>query len=123
MAITYNISQNDNYLLITASGKDDCLQDVINYGSAIIQHAIEHRITQILCDERQLQYALGFFDIFESARFLAENVPTLAKAAVVIGNNNMEDATFWETVAVNRGLHVKIFQEFETAEEWLLSNK
>ena len=121
MAIKYTIIKKDRYLLITASGKDDNLEEVESYGMAVIQAAIENRVTHILCDERQLEYALGTFDIFESARFIAEHVPSLAKTAIVSGSNESQDVAFWETVAVNRGLHVKMFKDFDSAETWLLA--
>lgn len=121
MAINFTITIKDRYLLITASGKDESLEEVESYGMAVIQAAIDNRVTHILCDERQLEYALGTFDIFESARFIAEHVPRLAKTAIVTGANEIQDVAFWETVAVNRGLHVKMFQNMDEAEAWLLS--
>jgi hypothetical protein len=120
MAITYTISKKDRYLLITASGKDDSLEEVESYGMAVIQAALINKATHVLCDERQLEYALGTFDIFESARFIAQHVPSLAKTAIVSGTNESQDVAFWETVAVNRGLHVKMFQDIDKAEAWLL---
>ncbi|MFM8332326.1 MAG: hypothetical protein ACKN9T_11615, partial [Candidatus Methylumidiphilus sp.] len=73
----------------------------------------------VLCDERKLDYRLGTFDIYEAAKFLAEQVPRAAKAAIVCNAKYIEDARFWENVAVNRGLSVRVFCDIDAAERWL----
>ena len=72
-------------------------------------------------DERELDFHLSTFDTFESGKFVAESVRSgpIPKIAVVYKLDGETDAKFWETVAVNRGAQVKIFEDIKDAEEWL----
>jgi hypothetical protein len=119
MAITYNFAIDSNLLRVKTFGKDDNLEQVIEYGSAIIQYSLSSGCTRILCDETELEYTLGTFDTFESAKFISENAPKIAKVAIVCKSEQIQDAEFWETVAVNRGLSVKVFKTVLDAEEWI----
>lgn len=119
MAINYSFSVSGKFLRVTATGKDESLEEVENYGMAIIKAAVSSACTSILCDERKLIYNLGTIDTFESAKFISENAPKVAKVAVVCRAQDYSDAVFWETVAVNRGLQVKMFKKVDDAEQWL----
>ena len=119
MAIEYNLEIENNLLRVTASGKDDNLEQVQEYGMAIIRAAIEHNVSKVLCDEQELEYSLGTFDTYESAKFIAEVAPKVAKVAIICKSDQYDDAHFWETVASNRGLHIRVFKNLSEAEEWL----
>lgn len=119
MAINYVITSEGNYLIVKASGKDDNLAQVKEYGIAVITAAVASEAYYILCDETELEYSLDVFDTFESARFIAEHAPRIAKVAIVCNPKQMHDAEFWETVAVNRGLQIRVFQNMDSANSWL----
>lgn len=119
MAINYTIEADDGLLRVVAAGKDDNLRQVKDYGFAVLSAALSSRCTKVLCDERELIYSLGTFDSFESAKYISELAPDIAKVAIVCRPENIEDADFWETVAVNRGLHVRVFKTLAEAESWL----
>ena len=120
MAITFQSEIADGLLLITTSGRDENLQQVIDYGCAIIDLAVESGVTLILCDERNLEYALDTFDTFQSAQKIAELAPRLARIAIVCGPQFFKDGKFWETVAVNRALQVRVDTDIERAKAWLV---
>jgi hypothetical protein len=109
----------DGWLVVTASGRDERLQDVIDYGSAIIQLAAEHGVTRVMCDERCLEYALGTFDTYEAAQTIAERAPACHRVAIVCSPTSLSDGQFWETVAVNRDLRVRVDTDITRAREWL----
>jgi hypothetical protein len=110
----------ENALLrVKAVGRDDCLKDVTDYGLAIIEAAVAHACARILCDESELEYALGTLDTYASAKFIAEYAPKVARVAIVCGPQQVADADFWEAVAVNRGLCVRFFLDLGKAETWL----
>ena len=119
MSINYSIEVEDDLLRVTASGVDDNLEQVQEYGMAVIGAAIEYRVSKILCNEKDLKYLLGTFDTYESARLIAEAAPKIAQVAIVCKDDDYKDAQFWETVASNRGLHIRVFKDLATAEEWL----
>jgi hypothetical protein len=119
MAIRYCIHTDGDLLRVVASGKDDSLEDVNNYGSAVVAAALSSGCRRILCDERELQYSIDTVDIYESAEFMAQQARGVVRAAIVTPAGHEDDAEFWETVAVNRGLKVRMFRRLEDAERWL----
>lgn len=120
MAIQYTlIAEEGRLLLVKASGFDESLEEVKQYGLAIVQICKAENYTRVLCDERDLEYRLGTLDTFESAEFLARQAPRLAKIAIVCNEKFTADGHFWETVAVNRGLTVRFFKDMESARQWL----
>ena len=121
MAIQYDIQAAGDLLNVRASGKDDSLEEVKAYGGAVVAAAVRHGSRRILCDERELVYNLALIDTFESARFIAESMPHVVQAAIVCNPRSFRDGQFWETVAVNRGLTVKFFQDLAAAAAWLES--
>jgi hypothetical protein len=120
MAITYHIEIEKPLLRVTASGKDENLEQVIEYGMAVVNAAFSSGCTKVLCNEQELEYSLGTIDTFESARFISEAAPGVAKVVIVCREEQIEDAALWETVAINRGLTVKVFKQLAEAEKWLI---
>ena len=55
-------------------------------------------------------------------RIISTFAPDVARAAVVPNAKYVADAGFWETVAVNRGLSVRIFKDTDAARAWLLGS-
>ncbi len=119
MSINFNSKIEDEILIITAAGKDDTVDQVVAYGQSIIQLGIESGTSKVLCDERNLEYAIGTFDIFEAATIIAEQAPRVARIAIVCRPQFLDDGNFWETVAVNRGLHVRMYTDINLAKSWL----
>ncbi len=122
MAISYTIRSVGDTMFVEASGSDRDLEDVENYGLAIIENAVRLNCRSILCDESRLEYRLGTFDTFESARFISERAPNVGMVAIVCDPRFTGDAKFWETVAVNRGLKARAFDDAQKALAWLTSH-
>jgi hypothetical protein len=119
MSIQYQFRQEGGVLRVVASGVDDDFDEVTAYGQAVLQAAIEADCDRVLCDERELTYALDAFDTFKSAEMIAMAVPMPGRLAIVCGPDSLPDAEYWETVAVNRGLAVRVYAEVEPALAWL----
>ena len=119
MAIRFSVSVKGDLLTVKAAGVDDSLEDVQGYGKAIVEACHAAGCVRVLCDETDLEYRLGTMDTFESAAFIAEHAPHVARVAIVCGPDQFADASFWETVAVNRGLSVRAFEDVAAAEDWL----
>jgi acetylglutamate synthase len=119
MAISYTFAVKGKRLLVTTSGVDENLAEVQAYGMALIEAAAQNDATSALIDERGLIYRLTTVDSFISAEFIATSLPAVAKVAIVTSPANVDDAAFWETVAVNRGLTLRFFQDMDAAELWL----
>lgn len=119
MSIQYVLKPEGDLLTVRTTGFDENLEEVKQYGLAIVEACKEGRYLRVLCDETELEYRLGTLDTYESAVFLASQAPRLVKAAIVCNPKFVQDAHFWETVAMNRGLTVRVFQTVESAREWL----
>jgi hypothetical protein len=119
MTITYDIQIDNDTVYVKASGVDESLSEVEAYGMAIVNAAIESQSTRVLCDERELAYALGTVDTYDYAEYIAARVPRLVKIAIVSSPECADDAAFWEDVVVNRGMTARFFHDREKAEQWL----
>ncbi len=119
MPINFTTTIQGNTLLVTASGFDESLAQVQEYGMAIIAACLQSGVTRILCDEVDLEYRLDTLDTFQAAEFIAANAPHVARIAIVCNPKFIEDARFWEDVAVNRGLTVRMFRDMVAATKWL----
>lgn len=109
-------------LLVTAKGRDDNLKQVQEYGVAVMAAAKENNCNKIICDETELKYSLSTFNTFKLAESLSNVIPYAVKVAIVCNPNQFTDARFWETVAVNRGAHVRVFKDMDSAEKWIKLN-
>jgi hypothetical protein len=122
MSINYTFEHNNDLLTLKATGKDINTEQIIEYGMAILGIALANRCYKILLDETDLQYSLGTFETFKSATYISENIPHNVRIAIVCRPENYDSANFRETVAVNRGLTIKVFTMYKNAENWLLDS-
>lgn len=119
MSIEFTLQTNEDVLEVKAIGRDDNLDQVKEYGQAVIEEAIKNDCIKVICDETELVYELGTLDVYQSARYISEIAPNIARVAIVCGSHQFDDGKFWETVAVNRGLEVKVFKKVEEARPWI----
>lgn len=119
MAINYHFTVKHDILIVEASGEDDGLEDVMTYAKAIINEGIKHQCTKIICDERNLIYRLSTSETYELAKNTAFAAPKIARTAIITRPDFKEIIEFWETVALNRGLNIKIFFNIKEATKWL----
>ena len=119
MAIEFDHRIDKELLRVKATGHDENLEQVQEYGLAVMRAALENNCTKIICDESDLEYSLGTFDIFELVKSLSEVVPKVVKVALIYKPTQFDDVKFWENVAVNRGVQVRIFKDQASAEKWI----
>jgi hypothetical protein len=119
MAIEYEMHVEGDILYVTTSGFDETLEEVMDYGTAVQRAAREKDCPYILVDETDLQYRLSTIDTYDLAKYYAYTFRDATKVALVTNEENMEDAKFWETAVVNRGLSYRVFSSKEEARAWL----
>jgi hypothetical protein len=119
VSIQYSLSGEGDTLRVVASGFDDSREEVEAYGFAIIRTCLELGYRRVLCDESELEYRLSTLDTYRAAVVMAENAPDVARVAIVPNPRFVSDAHFWEDVAANRGLIVRIFRTLADAQRWL----
>ncbi len=119
MAIKYQIESRDSLLTVKAEGIDDNLQDVLSYANAVMESAVRHASKKILCDERGLEYAISMIDTYMLAEEASKFAVNCAKIAIICQEKYLKDARFYETVAANRGLIVRVTADYNNAIDWL----
>lgn len=123
MSISYSFTIEEDLLHVLAWGADDDLAEVKSYGDAIIDTALANNCRFVLCQELELEYRLNVMDTYAAAAHAAQRAPGIVKKAIVCAERFAEDAAFWETVAVNRGLTVRFFRDETSARHWLGKEK
>ncbi len=119
MPIEYEIKVDGDWLRTRVWGREDDLAQSQAYAAEVIEAAVAHGCTRIFCDERACTYALPTMDLFQMAQFITESAPHVWRAAIVVADHQMDDAKFFETVSVNRGLTLRVFTDTEAAKDWL----
>lgn len=123
MSIEYIFTVHPDYLLVTTTGHDDDLTEVLEYARTVLAHAMASARTRILLDERGIEYRIDQVDTFELAYRIASEAPRIARVALVTNPQNLPDAQFYEFVSKTQGLTVRVFREIEDAQLWLLGDE
>ncbi|MBN1472448.1 MAG: hypothetical protein JW925_11760 [Syntrophaceae bacterium] len=105
--VTRGIADKDSSLVLA--------KDVINKLNAT-------QFKKVLVDHRNLEKAIGkIIDIYERPKLYKEHGVKLGtKLALIIKPEHSEVYEFLETVCVNQGFLVSIFQDKEKALAWLI---
>ncbi len=119
MAIRYAMQVEEGTLVVRASGFDESLAEVEQYGAAVIAACRAHGVTRVLCLEQELEYRLSTLDTFRAAEFVALHAPKVGRIAIVCAAASLPDGQFWENVVVNRGLTAAVFADPVAADHWL----
>lgn len=119
MPINFEHEIEGDLLKVVSSGTDDTLQEVTNYGMAILGIAIDNDCTRIFCDERKITYNLAVIDTYQLAESAANLGIGLKQIAIVCQPKDIKEGRFFETVSKNRGLNVLLTLDYAQAEEWL----
>jgi len=119
MAIHYQTEVHGNLLKVITTGEDESLEEVMDYAHTIINEAVKAGIIKVLCDERNLIWKLSTFDTFQLAEDTSMLAPKVAKIAIVCNAKYVEEGRFYETVATNRGLTIRVLSDIDEAERWL----
>ena len=116
-----NIKERKSYLYASVSGKDS--MDVsIAYWKEIIDACKRLDYHKVLIEE-DLKGSPEKVDYFEFGTFMSNIVRGLHMKIAFVDRhtNHTPDNLFCETVAVNRGVNVKVCKNIEEAEDWLSS--
>jgi len=83
----------------------------------------EHGCTRILNDLREVDLELSTVDIYDIPNLVAgSGIERSVKRAVVF-SRDVGDYQFFETVSVNQGQFVRVFEDFDVAVTWLRGNE
>jgi hypothetical protein len=100
-------------------------ETVLAAASDAADYCRDHGFKRVLIDIREMRGGLDTLETFEVA---GRNLPQqngirrLTRSVILDLPENVERIRFFETVAVNRGLIVKVFDDERLAVEWLRSD-
>ncbi len=79
----------------------------------------EHGRAKVLIEVQRVEGKMDTMSAFESGRILAENATGVTLAICVHEPDFDETASFFKTVAQNRGVKVEFFSGLDSARQWL----
>ncbi|NUM48976.1 MAG: hypothetical protein HUU38_30095 [Anaerolineales bacterium] len=126
MPYALNFTKNNHYLHIGFTG-DFRPGDVKTLWAEIRAYLNLHPQKRILVEEHPgATGRLDTLEVYETAAFLANtkltyNVRIALLYQASVQKETFKQAQFGETVAINRGLNLKVFHTREDAEQWLLT--
>lgn len=120
MAIQFTCVARDGVLWVTASGKDDGMADVQEFNVAVYQQMKANNCKRVCSDERLLQYDISLIDTFKIAEQAARHAGDIERLAITCQEKFWKEVSFFEDVAVNRGLTVRFFVDHNEAARWIL---
>jgi hypothetical protein len=121
MAYDMKVIREDNYLHVVVTG-DNTPADVAGYLDRIRGVCAEHGLSKVLIEENLTGPPFETVDVYDVVSVASEGVaPAIRYIAFVDTNPQHAFAAmeFAETVAVNRGVNVRVFRDVPSATEWI----
>lgn len=121
MPISYEITHNDEYLLITATGSYDSDEDITSYTRSFVEDLMRYAPQAVILDHRALSGSLDTLDAVKVAAGFAIIVKELRlmRIAVISRPERLQALKYLETTAQNLGIMGMSFTSLEEAEAWL----
>jgi hypothetical protein len=115
------INKKDRYVEIITSGIAD-KDGSLRMAKAITENMRKNRITRALIDHSNIEAVTGeVTDIYYRPNILGIiGLIMKIRIAEVIHPEHLEHFRFFETVCINQGYRISIFQEKDQALKWLL---
>lgn len=120
MSHALKVIRKDNYLHVTVTG-DNTPDDVLGYLGEVRNACIEHSCPSVLIEENLRGPSMETLELFLIVAKAAQPSPSVRRIAYVDVNpeHDLDRMKFAETVAVNRGMQVRVFASIPDAEQWL----
>jgi SpoIIAA-like len=119
--IAAHISPSHVHVVVTG---DNTERDVLAYMEEVRQLCVQHSCWYVLIEESLSGPGLGITSVFDLASHGAETAREHFRAIAYVDVNPAHEhdmMKFAETVALNRGLQVRVFEDVDDAKRWLAS--
>jgi len=124
--MTQRVTAKSDYLYVTAAGEFS-LDEAQRRFLEMLESVAAFNARKVLFDGRTLvgepkmmeRFYYGEFAALSVARFANRGVSPATRFAYVLDEPMLDQDRFGETVAVNRGMRVKAFDNLEAARAWL----
>lgn len=125
MAYILSVKPSGDQLHFTVTGENTA-ENVSGYFSEVLQICHQRRCSRVLIEENLQGPSLNTYTIFNIITEALQHNPRESRLFAYVDINpmhNMDAMHFAETVAVNRGVLVKLFSNVPEAERWLANQK
>ncbi len=121
MEYEISIYNEEKYVEIVTKGVAD-KDGSLSMAKIIKETMQQHRMTRALIDHRNIESVSGeTMEIYNRPRlFRIMGIVLNIKIAEIIKPDHVKHFRFFETVCINQGIRISIFQEKTPALEWLL---
>ena len=126
MSMALQISAKSGALHVKATGKFSLAEAKRTFGE-MMRAMVQHKADKVLFDGRTVDGNPKVMERFYFGEFAAHTVNDHAllelcrypRFAYVLQEPMLDPARFGETVAVNRGMHIRAFDNINDAQTWL----
>jgi hypothetical protein len=121
MSYDLKIEKKDDFLWVTATGRERTLEIVLAMARDILQACVENKVTLVLLDIRTLEGRLDMMDAYDlpDKHFSKMRDRSVITHLAIVVDEFEESYRFFENVAVNRSYNLRIFSDSGEAVEWL----
>ncbi len=123
MAYTMEVMHKGDYLHVRVTG-DNTPEDVVAYLERIRKICAEHKLSKVLIEENLAGPQFTTLDVYDVVSAVSRGVAPAIRYVAFADTNPAHDFAhieFAETVAVNRGVNVKVFRDVPSATAWIRS--
>lgn len=120
-----DIIENDEYVTAKLTGVRRP-SNLLEAAAETTAYCMEKGIHHLFIDIRGMSGGLDTIETYEVAGQELPRQPNakrLIRSVILDHAENIERIRFFETVAINRGLIVKVFDDKDAAERWLLADQ
>jgi len=126
LAVTLEVDPERRFLCVVYSGTFSLAEAETTFHE-ILAAVVEHNLRKVLIDGRQVVGDPAPLERFFYGKYVADAVAKtinrtkveVPRFAYVLQEPVLDPNRFGETVAVNRGMRVKVFSDVKQAEWWL----
>jgi hypothetical protein len=121
MAYDMEVIRGGDYLRVVVTG-DNTPADVIGYLDQVRKACAEHGLSKVLIEENLTGPQLDTADVYDVISTASVGVAPVVQFIAYVDVNpehNFATMEFAETVAVNRGVNVRVFRDVPSAVEWI----
>jgi hypothetical protein len=112
----------EKYLLVIGHGKRDNLASMTEASAQIYAKVLETGSRYLLVDYRYLQINVHMSEAFNIVKRYEVAQPQLKNIiiAAVFEGKGLAFGRYWKDISLQRGFFIEIFEDINTAEQWLL---
>lgn len=120
MELSTELDKERKIFIVRVTGQYRRPDDGFEAQHLVIKSFAEHGYRRVLLDLTQAEVIAGTLSTFQTANPEPDVAKELRKFSfAALYSEVSEHERFFETVAVNRGLRVRVFEKLEKAVEWL----